>query len=119
MGGEGETFTTASAGTYHTVGLTSAGRILAWGNDDYGQCSGVPALEEGEIFSNPAPQPLILQISLVQSEGVPTAECRRLCGELVVTVPLDFQPRDVNTLLSKVHEVEDGPMKIVLSDGRC
>lgn len=40
-----------AAGCQHTVGLTTAGRIVACGLDLYDQCKDVPCLYEGEIFT--------------------------------------------------------------------
>eukprot|EP00445_Apocalathium_hangoei_P030837 CAMPEP_0203938410 /NCGR_PEP_ID=MMETSP0359-20131031/75446_1 /ASSEMBLY_ACC=CAM_ASM_000338 /TAXON_ID=268821 /ORGANISM="Scrippsiella Hangoei, Strain SHTV-5" /LENGTH=55 /DNA_ID=CAMNT_0050868617 /DNA_START=275 /DNA_END=438 /DNA_ORIENTATION=+ len=39
-----------AAGSRHTAGLTSQGRIVSWGADAYGQCSGSPPLASGELF---------------------------------------------------------------------
>ena len=47
---EDEIFTMTSAGIFHNVGLTSAGRIMGWGRNDDGQCSRVPTLQEDEVF---------------------------------------------------------------------
>jgi alpha-tubulin suppressor-like RCC1 family protein len=37
-----------AAGAHHSLGLRSDGKIVAWGNNDYGQCN-VPALNEDFI----------------------------------------------------------------------
>eukprot|EP00747_Dinoflagellata_sp_TGD_P062565 gnl/TRDRNA2_/TRDRNA2_153073_c0_seq1.p2 gnl/TRDRNA2_/TRDRNA2_153073_c0~~gnl/TRDRNA2_/TRDRNA2_153073_c0_seq1.p2 ORF type:complete len:115 (+),score=13.86 gnl/TRDRNA2_/TRDRNA2_153073_c0_seq1:185-529(+) len=39
-----------SAGGYHTAALTSAGRLVAFGNNGSGQTS-VPALKDGETYT--------------------------------------------------------------------
>ena len=64
------------------------------------------------------PPKIVLQLSLVHSDGVARIECSRMSGELVTCVPLGAEITDVRALLVVVHAAEGRRKKVLLPDGR-
>ena len=59
------------------------------------------------------PPKIVLQLSLVHSDGVAKIECSRMSGKLVACVPLGAEIRDVRALLDVVHAVEGRHKKVL------
>ena len=114
---EGETYTQVSCGDGHTVVLTSKGRVVACGNNEFGQCS-IPSLPGADTHFAPAwsPEVVICQINFDDDEAV----CRNLHGDIVkqwIVWNLDTRVQH------SVEQMYDGQMAgqklcVVLPDGQ-